>query len=363
MQTEGARAYLAGGFAISVSMLSRPLVRGLAVLLLVGFVAVAAGAWAVFGSATGAYDDARGVKVPPGASWSQTLDSLTASGIVASPGRVDALAQTTGWNQQVKAGYYEVEAGASPYAILQKLRRGEQTAVRVTIPPGVTIERIAAVAGRHLYAGPDGMLAALRSDSLARSLGATPKTLIGFMLPDTYRYFWLTPPETVVKRVKRDYDRYVESLGTPPQNLTPADVATMASIVEWESAYDDERPRVAGVYLNRLKIGMPLQADPTVQYALLEREGAKRRLLFVDYRIEHPYNTYRFAGLPPGAVTNPSRSALAAVVEPEAHEYLYFVARGDGRHTFSKTLAEHSRAAEEFYRLMRERRAAQAQAK
>ncbi len=340
-------------------MLSRPVVRVVAALVLLGLVALGIGAFVLFGSTTTAYDDARGVKVPPGASWSQTLDSLQASGIVESTGRLNTLAQVTGWNRQVKAGYYEFEAGTSPYAMLQTLRRGLQTPVRVTVPPGVTVDRLAEVAGRHLYYGPEAFREALTSDSLARALDTTPEQMIGFMLPDTYRYFWLTRPEKIVARIKRDYDAYVESLGTPKDALSAAEIATMASIVEWETAHDDERPRVAGVYLNRLRIGMPLQADPTVQYAILEREGAKRRLLFADYRIEHPYNTYRIGGLPPGPVTNPARSAIEAVVKPEAHEYLYFVARGDGKHTFSRTLSEHNRAAEEFYRVMRERRAAQ----
>jgi len=105
---------------------------------------------------------------------------------------------------------------------------------------------------------------------------------------------------------------------------------------------------------------MLLQADPTVQYAILELEGQKRRLFFADYRLAHPYNTYLVSGLPPGPVTNPSRESIRAVLDPEDHEYLYFVAKGDGGHTFSKTLSEHNRAAQAFYTLMRERRAAQA---
>jgi len=342
-------------------MASRTLRLGGALLLLVAL-AGAGGAYYVFGPTTPAQEEPRGVKVLPGAGWNQTLDSLTASGVLSGTGRLSTLGRATGWYRQVKAGYYEFEPGASPYAILQKLRRGEQTAVRVTVPPGVTLERIAAISGRHLYAGPEGMLRALKSDSLARALGTTRAGLIGTMLPDTYRFFWLTKPEKVVARIHESFTEYVAGLGTPPQNLSADDVATVASIVEWESAYDEERPRVAGVYLNRLEIGMPLQADPTVQYALIEREGQKRRLLFVDYRIQHPYNTYIIRGLPPGPVTNPSRSALKAVVDPEKHEFLYFVARGDGQHTFSRTLAEHARAAEAFYKLMRERRAAQAAA-
>jgi UPF0755 protein len=136
-------------------------------------------------------------------------------------------------------------------------------------------------------------------------------------------------------------------------------VLNLAAIVEWEAHLEEEKPRIAGVYLNRLRAGWPLQADPTVQYALLQIEGQKRRLLFRDYQIDHPYNTYRVQGLPPGPITNPSPTSIQAVLNPEQHDYFYFVAKGDGGHLFSRTLAEHNRAAEAYYALMRQRRAEQ----
>ena len=340
--------------------MSRRLVRIVAIGLLVLLALAAGGGYLVFGPNTPAYEDARGVKVYPGAAFEQVLDSLDASGVLAQRGTLAFLADATGWGRQVKAGYYEFDAGASNYAILNTLRKGLQTAVRVTVPPGATIERIAAVSGRRLAAGPEGMLAALRSDSLADALGVKPEALIGYLLPDTYKFFWLTPPATVVARIKETYDDYLEEHGPPKDDLSPTDIASVASIVEWETARDAERATVAGVYLNRLRRGMLLQADPTVQYAILELEGQKRRLFFADYRLAHPYNTYLVRGLPPGPVTNPSRESIRAVLDPEDHEFLYFVAKGDGGHTFSKTLSEHNRAAQAFYALMRERRAAQA---
>jgi UPF0755 protein len=141
------------------------------------------------------------------------------------------------------------------------------------------------------------------------------------------------------------------------QDLTPDEVLRMASIVEWESHHEPEKPTVAGVYLNRLHDGWPLQADPTVQYAVMQSEGQKRRLLYSDYQIDHPYNTYNYRGLPPGPVNNPSPSSINAVLHPEAHKYYFFVAKGDGTHLFSRTLREHNRNAQEYYRLMRQRRA------
>jgi UPF0755 protein len=135
----------------------------------------------------------------------------------------------------------------------------------------------------------------------------------------------------------------------------------MASIVEWEARLEEEKPRIAGVYLNRLRIGMRLQADPTVQFALMQVEGGRmRRLLFRDYEFQHPFNTYLYGGLPPAPINNPSPSSIHAVLDPEPHDYLYFVARGDGGHTFSRTLSEHNRAARDYRTMMRERRHQQA---
>jgi UPF0755 protein len=178
-------------------------------------------------------------------------------------------------------------------------------------------------------------------------------------MPETYHFYWLTGPATVVRNVKRQFDRFYEDEideAASTLGLSKRDVITVASIVEWETAVEDEKPRVAGVYLNRLRIGMKLDADPTIQYAVLETEGQKRRLLYQDYRIEHPYNTYLRPGLPPGPLTNPSPSSLRAVVNAERHDYLFFVARGDGGHTFSRTLSEHNRAARQYHDLMRQRR-------
>ena len=144
--------------------------------------------------------------------------------------------------------------------------------------------------------------------------------------------------------------------------LTLHQVITIASIVEREAVMPEERSTIASVYYNRIAQGMPLQADPTVQYVIQRREGQKRRLLYADYRIEDPYNTYLRAGLPPGPITNPSKTSLAAAVNPEEHDYFFFVARGDGGHVFSRTITEHNRAAARYHALMRQRRAEQAAA-
>lgn len=335
-----------------------------AVLVVAAIIGIAGvvGFWIVFGPNTQIYDEDRGVGIPPGSQFSAVVDSLKSAGILQSEDTFKLVARVTGWADQVKAGYYRFESGTSNYDVLQKLRRGLQEPVRLTIPPGTRPLVIAAVAGRDMFFEPSEFRDALSDPVLAESLETDTSSLFGYMLPETYFFYWLTSaPRTIVK-IKQEFDALWErelKAGADTLNLTKQDVVTLASIIEWETAVEEEKPAVAGVYVNRLRLGMKLDADPTVQFAVLQREGAKRRLLYQDYRLEHPYNTYLRAGLPPGPVTNPSRSSLRAAVNPDDHNYLYFVAKGDGSHVFSRTLAEHNRAARRFHQLMRDRRARQ----
>ena len=335
--------------------------------LLAGFLGLAAlGALAVylfaFAPNTTGYEGEKSVFIPPESSLDEAVDSLSSSGIIRYGSTLSIMGRVTGWGGQIKAGHYRIGEGASNYDILDKMRRGLQSPVRLTIPPGSRPEVVAAVAARSMAFGPEEFLDTLRDTSLARSMGTDTTHLFGFMLPETYFFYWLTEPSEVIEKVKEEFDRRYEEYAPDSSDggtLSPGEAATLASIVEWETAIPEERPRVAGVYFNRLKRGWRLQADPTVQYAILEREGSKRRLFFRDYEIQHPYNTYLFGGLPPGPITNPSPASLKAVLEPESHSYFYFVARGDGGHIFSRTLREHSRNANNYRNLMRRQRAAQ----
>ena len=312
-----------------------------------------------FAPNTELYEGERGVKIPPGSDFDSALDSLQSAGIVGSGTTLRFFGRVTGWGGQVKAGYYTFEAGVSNHRMMDVLRRGLQSPIRLTLPPGTRPEVMAAVAGSVMAFDAADFFAALKDTALAARLDTDTTSLFGYMMPETYFFYWLTDAKRVVQKVKEQFDAHFErnlAPGAAANDLTKDDLIALASIVEWETDNVEEKPRVAGVYLNRLQIGMPLQADPTVQYAVLAREGAKRRLLFVDYQIQHPYNTYLYRGLPPGPITNPSPSSLRAAAFPEDHDYLYFVARGDGQHTFSRTLREHNRAAEEYRRLMRQRR-------
>lgn len=336
----------------------------ISILVVVGLVAFAAvaGFWVILGPNTQAYDGERGVKIAPGADLASAVDSLRSAGVLRSDDTFSLFARATGWGDQIKAGYYVFESGESNLDMVQKLRRGLQEPVRLTIPPGTRPEVIAMVAGREMFFEPAEFLDALKDPAIADSLETDTSSLFAFMLPETYHFYWLTSAPRTVINIKRQFDAFWErelKAGADSLGLSKHDVVTLAGIVEWETGLSDEKAAVAGVYANRLRIGMKLDADPTVQFAVMESEGVKRRLLYEDYSIDHPYNTYIHGGLPPGPITNPSPSSLRAAVNPEEHDYLFFVARGDGSHVFSRTLTEHNRAAREYQELMRSRRAEQ----
>lgn len=344
--------------------------RLLGVLVILGIIVAGCGYWLTFASNTPNYEGYRSVKIPAGASFEQAADSLEASGLLRSRRTFEWIATATTWRRQLKPGHYQFEAGASNFDILDKIRKGRQDPIRVTVPPGVRPHVFAAVMARVLDLDAEIILNELTNPELAENLGTTTSYLFGYMRPNSFDVYWTVSEEGLIRRLKNEWDRFwTEEMDRKAHNLglSKEDVLTLASIVEWEARVADERPTVAGVYLNRL-LGrtssgrMRLQADPTVQFALMQEDGGPmRRLLFVDYTFPHPYNTYLIDGLPPGPITNPSESSILAVLDAEEHDYLFFVARGDGTHIFSRTLAEHNRAAAAYRVLMQERRREQAE--
>ncbi len=345
------------------------LLRLVLAALALGLIAALAVYWLLFMPNTPDYDGFRGTKLPQGASFEVIADSLDSAGLLASPTSFEWAATLTGWGRQLKPGYYRFEGGARNWDILRKIRAGRQDPVRVTVPPGTRPGVLAAVLRRDLDVDSAAVHEALLDPTFAAELGTDAAHLFGYMRPNSFDLYWTTDARGAVQRLKEEWDRFwtedmqrkAEALG-----LNRDEVVTMASIVEWEARLPEERPRIAGVYLNRLlgrtRAGrMRLQADPTVQYALMQAEGGRmRRLLFEDYGFPSPYNTYQIDGLPPGPINNPSESSVRAVLDAEEHDYLYFVATGDGTHTFSRTLREHNNAAERYRALMRERRRQQA---
>ena len=318
----------------------------------------------VFSPATASYEGELSVWIPPTADIDAVADSLEARGILRKRRSFLALARLSGWGNQIKAGHYRIKSGDSNHKILNIFRRGLQEPVRVSIPAGTRRERIARAMATNMAFTEADDRAVMADEEFALSLNTDTTGLLGYMLPDRDFRYWLTDVRDVVQRIKKEAENTVNK-HRPVEITDPMsddDVLVLASIIEWETSYVPEKATIAGVYLNRIRDGWPLQADPTVQYAVMQTEGEKRRLFNVDYTLEHPYNTYRFRGLPPGPVTNPSATSIEAVLNPEEHGYFYFLAKVCGSHLFSRTLSEHNLRAREYRAMMKVRRRMQAEA-
>lgn len=258
-----------------------------------------------------------------------------------------------GW-RFFRPGLYVIEGGVSYPDFLSNMARGIQDPARVVIHSGIDKDRLALRLSNQLRADSAAFRRVFTDSSdLALDLGLTGEELFSRMLPNSYDMYWTSSPEAVVRRV---YNEFQDRIGGRYEGLIAesgyslGEVVILASIVEGEARVADEKAKIAGLYLNRLNRNMLLQADPTVIYAI----GERRRLLFEDYRVDHPYNTYIHAGLPPGPITNPDESSIRAVLQPEDHDYLFMVATPDGSHQFSRTFAEHRQASAEWRRWIQE---------
>jgi UPF0755 protein len=259
-----------------------------------------------------------------------------------------------GYDKRVFVGKYRIPEGASNTAILRGLFLGTlRETEKLALPEGWRYKYIASRSARIL--GVDSaVISQLCTDPVfIQSLGIDAPTLEGYLLPDTYEFHWQTPEREIVSRLAGAFTSfYADSLKARHESLgmSLSEVLSLASIVEGESNLDEERARIAGVYWNRLRKNMRLEADPTIQYIIPD---GPRRLTYADLRVNSPYNTYRRTGLPPGPINNPGRASILATLYPEKHEYIFFVATGYGGHTFSRTYAEHLRAVRTFRRVRR----------
>jgi UPF0755 protein len=289
------------------------------------------------------------VILPPGASFSAVTDSLKAHKVISNARAFKLMARLRGVDRTAHAGVYEFPAGTTPWKALTMLSTGQKAALRFTVPEGLTIPEVATLAAEKLGIRADSFMAAARdSVSAAAVLGMKVPSFEGFLRPETY----LVPADINGRELVRVMAEGFKAEWKPGWNarldslkMNRLQLVTLASIVEGEARADDERETIAGVYHNRLRIGMALQADPTVQYAIMLKRGRRKNRLFIrDYGFPSPYNTYLHPGLPPGPVNSPSRRSIEATLYPAAVKYLYFVAGPDGRHVFSRTYNEHLRA-------------------
>ncbi|MGB7212932.1 MAG: endolytic transglycosylase MltG [Gemmatimonadales bacterium] len=287
------------------------------------------------------------VTIPAGIAFARVTDSLAAHGVVTHPTWFRILGRLRGVDHHVQAGTYDLPRGRSAWTVLDLLSQGRIAADRLTVPEGLTLGEVAALAADQLHIAADSFLAAARDTTELRALDLDGPTFEGYLLPETYSVPVGTTARGLVRMMGRQFlaewqpgwDQVLARRG-----MTRRQAVTLASIVEGEARKPEERAIIAGVYTNRLLQGMNLQADPTVQYAIeLKRGTRKKRLFNKDYGFPSPYNTYLHPGLPPGPISSPGIQSLWAAVHPATVPYLYFVADSTGGHQFSTTYAEHVR--------------------
>lgn len=299
------------------------------------------------------------IHIPTGSTYSDVLDIVVDSQSIIDIKTFKWACSRMGYPHSVRAGRYKVNNGMTNRELVNMLRAGLQTPVMVTFTGFRKPEQLAQKISRQIEADSAEIVQAFHSEELAKEYGFTPETFIAMFVPNTYEFFWNTSVKGFFDRMKREYetfwtperDRKAEETG-----LGRVGVVSIASIVEEETIRVDERPKIAGVFINRLNRGIALQACPTVKYAL--DDFTIKRVLTHHLSVDSPYNTYKHRGLPPGPINAPSISSVDAVLNYEKHSYYYFSANPDfsGYHVFSKTLAEHNRNARIYQRALNQQR-------
>jgi len=294
------------------------------------------------------------VVIPEGATFRKTAAILGQQGVISDPELFILLAKIKKAEYGIKAGPYHITLPLAPRDLLNKLVRGEVALLSVTFPEGSNIFDIARIFEQAGLRPSAEVLRRVTDAEFSRSIGLEDKTLEGFLFPDTYKLSRSMPLDQMLKHMYvRFQDLFARELETNqnPGALSPRQLVVLASLVEKEAKDPAERPVIAGVFYNRLKLGMRLDCDPTVAYGvMLEDPAFKGRLLTKHLRTLTRYNTYMITGLPAGPICNPGLASLRAVLKPAQVDYLYFVARNNGTHQFSRTLEEHNRAVQQYQR-------------
>ena len=289
--------------------------------------------------------------IPTGSTFEQVKDSLYTHGLITNTKSFEWWANRKDYPSHVKPGRYILKNGMSNYQLCNMLNGGLQTPVKVTFNNMRDIPMLAGRIGEQIEADSSEIVAFLNDITHIADLGFTRYTIPAMFLPNTYEFYWNTNAAQFTEKMKKEYDKFwnEERLAKAKEiGLSPIEVSILASIVDKETNKTDEMPRIAGVYLNRLRNGWLLQADPTLVFAV--GDFSLKRVLNVHKEVESPYNTYKYLGLPPGPICIPSLASINSVLNAEKHNYYYFCAKDDfsGYHVFAKTLTEHNRNAEKY---------------
>lgn len=322
------------------------------------FVAVIAGLAILRGQKTSNSESVT-LFIPTGSTYDAVVDSLDAHGCIGNHSIFNTMARLRHYRDNVKGGCYIIGTHDNVWNTLTKLYYGNQDPIRVTINKYRTKELLCQYLDRKLELDANTLLALMADDSVCATYGHTPLTIIGMFTQNTYDIYWNVSPIKLLDRMKKESNRFWNSnrmAKCKVLDLTPTEVVTLASIVEEETNKNDEKELIASVYLNRLRKGMLLQADPTLKFAA--GDFTLRRLLNKHMESDSPYNTYRFRGLPPGPICIPGPASIDAVLANRQTDYLYFCAKADfsGYHAFSTTLQQHNANAAMFHNELNKRK-------
>mgnify|MGYP001765857568 FL=1 len=291
--------------------------------------------------------------IPENATYQQITDSLTNNDVLESMKAFHWISKKKDYSENIKTGRYLLKKGMNTNQVVNMLKGGLQTPLNVTFNNVRTPQELAGKVSKYLVADSVSLLNLFSDTALIKNYGFTTETFRTMFLPNTYEFYWTTSASEFAERMKKEYDRFWSAERKKKAGelqFTLPEVTTLASIVQAETAKREEMTRIAGLYMNRLKNGQPLQADPTVKYAV--GDFTLKRILYKHLAIDSPYNTYKYAGLPPGPINFPETSAIDAVLNYEKHNYLYMCAKEDfsGYHNFAVNITEHNRNAAKYRR-------------
>lgn len=289
------------------------------------------------------------VEIPAGAGAADIRQRLVDAGVVQDALTLRLALRWTGASRDLQAGEYRFDRPMTAVEVVDKIARGDVYGQRITFAEGLTIRDMAALYESRGLGRSGDFIEASRNTALIRDLDPAATDLEGYLFPDTYTVGRTAVASKLVEQMVTGFRAAFPA--NPPQTgqpLSTRELVTLASLIEKETGKPEERPIVSAVYRNRLRIGMGMQADPTVVYALQKRGKYDGNIRKEDLLIDSPYNTYRYRGLPPGPIAAPGKASLEAAFRPADVDYLFFVSRNDGSHVFAKTLTEHNRNVQEF---------------
>lgn len=298
------------------------------------------------------------VYIPTGSTFVDVMRILDKDGLLKNSASFQWVADQMKYTSNVKPGKYQIKQGMSNRELISLLRSGKQTPVKLTFSNIRTAEELAGVVGGKIEADSASIIFLLRDDAFQQKYGFTKESSLSILIPNTYEFFWNTSAEEFYERMATEYKKFWNNSRKEKASrigLTQVQVSVLASIVEQESRKKDERPTIAGVYMNRHLKGWKLEADPTLVYAA--GDFTIRRVLNEHKEIDSPYNTYMYSGFPPGPICMPSISSIDAVLNYTHHEFLFFCAREDfsGYHSFAKTYDQHLLNARRFQKELNRR--------